>query len=686
MKNTKSALVSIAASAVAILASIFTPTPSHARWDVERIPTQSAELPETRLLENQPSRVLGYSVLRRTVPTSYGDMPVATIANSVIKKDSKTDVSILKMAEGVREAMKSPAWTREVQDGVTHFTASWPKEHRFLRLAIREEKNRWLISFSSVRAPYIKIGAEESDLLQRAFFLAETGRAGRKRKSASRAAWELLFSEAKAVSTSQVLDLLRGFQQSVRDVTDNVGINSARELSSAASKLSADAKGISQDLQSSLSDTSSTIKKTISFKNGFMFGVGIGVGTAVGTAATNWVLDGSARLFRDAWYAALGRMKPEDRDRIEARSSKALEEFVSASSKLEELENELVIYGMAATEAIGRPGVAIAELSEAQAFEYRAQMEGLKKRLAEAKTIDESRVCSQELSRLDSILRYKEAMRPVFMQNPTLPKICERIEALLENWKLAEAQLHQSKMVVASEMGTLLDGTRDRAIKSLPEDISERKRVNECESRIDDLVSRHQDLFKLSNCDGSDSKFPVDAVSCKQYGDKISSLNASKPECRSDAAAARASISPKSLNRSLELHSEETAILRKRFSAIAKADCTEGEAGSPCDGHMGDLEKLRERYRKRVEAARQACPSMTLVASHGGGGETVATASGGALTDGSGTSIAQGEASEGPFRQSRAPASAAADSGQTPESNGIFTRIWGSIRRFFGFQ
>lgn len=495
MKNSNSGRVSVAGFALAILMSLFTPSLSHARWEVERVATRTSELPDTRILENEQSRVLGYSTLRRTIPTSFGDLQVATIANSVLKKDPKTDVSILKMAEGVREAMKSPAWTREVQDGVTHFTANWPKEHRFLRLAIREEKDRWLISFSSVRTPFVKIGAEESDLLQRAFFIVESAKKSRARKSAANTALELLIGEAEAVSTSQVLDLLRGFQQSVRDITDNVGINSAKELSGAISQLSGDARAVGQDFREGASEISSTMKKTISFKNGFLFGVGIGVGTAVGTAATNWVLDGSARLFRDAWYSVIGRMKPEDRARIEVRSSKALEDFVASSSKIEEIENELAVFGMAATEAIGRPGVALAELSEAQAFEYRSQMEALKKRLAQAKTTDEARVCSQELSRLDSILRYKEAMRPIFMQNPTLPKICERIENLLENWKIAEAQLHQSKMVVASEMSTLLDGARVRALESLPEDISERKRVNECESRIDDLVSRHEDLF-----------------------------------------------------------------------------------------------------------------------------------------------------------------------------------------------
>ena len=176
MKNSNPGLVSITGFALAILMSLFTPSLSHARWEVERVATRTSELPDTRILENEQSRVLGYSTLRRTIPTSFGDLQVATIANSVLKKDPKTDVSILKMAEGVREAMKSPAWTREVQDGVTHFTANWPKEHRFLRLAIREEKDRWLISFSSVRTPFVKIGAEESDLLQRAFFIVESAK------------------------------------------------------------------------------------------------------------------------------------------------------------------------------------------------------------------------------------------------------------------------------------------------------------------------------------------------------------------------------------------------------------------------------------------------------------------------------------------------------------------------------
>jgi hypothetical protein len=648
---------------------------AHARWEVERLPTQATELEGTRFLPEQPSRVLGYSLLKRTIPTRFGEIGVATIANSVLKKDKATDVDISAMAEGVRDSLKSPTWKREDHDGVAHFTAAWPQQHRLLQLKIRSVRDRWLISFATIRDPFIKIGAEEADLLQRAFFVIEAEGAKKAQFGKNKretALIHLLLPAAEAYTTSEVMDLTRGFQNSIRSITDNVGINGARELTGSINalggdvgQLGLDTRAAAADMRAGTHELSETVKKTISFKNGFLFGVGIGVGTALGTVATNFFLDGSAKLARDAWFALIGRMKPEDQARLDARANKAMEQLASSSAKLEEIENDLTVLGMAATEAIGRPGVAIAELSEAQIFEYRDQMDKLKKKLSEATSTDERRVCANELSELDAVLRYKEAMKPIFRQSPTIPQVCEKIERLLEDWKLSEATLQQSKMIVASESSTLLDGLRKRALDALPEDISRRKRVNECESRVKDLVSKHEDLYKLSNC--AEAK-GADLEACALYERKITSLNSSIKKCESDVDASFAAVSPQSLTLSIEGSENETAIFRKRFEGILKADCREGETASPCDGKVGDLETLRARYRSRVDAARKICPNMNLVAQDSNrGAQGSASTTDGAQTESTGN---------------RAPASLI-DSGQTPESTGFFGRLWASIRRFF---
>lgn len=654
-----------------LITSLMTSAAAQARWQVERVATQSAELEGTRLFPETPSRVLGYSLLKRTIPTRFGEIGVASIANSVLQKDKATDVDIAAMAEGVRESLKSPAWNREDHDGVAHFTAPWPSQHRVLHLKIRSLQDRWLISFATIRDPFLKMGAEETDLLQRAFFVIESGSAKRsihrkdnRKDSHESAMLFMLVPAANAYSTNEVIDLTRGFQNSVRGITDNVGINGANEITNSiyalggdVGQMGLDARAAGADMRAGTHELSQTIKNTISFKNGFLFGVGIGVGTAIGTAATNFFLDGSAKLARDAWFALIGKMKPEDQARLDARANKAMEQLAASSSKLEEIENDLTILGMAATEAIGRPGVAIAELSEAQIFEYRDQMDKLKKRLSESTTGDERRVCAQELSELDAILRYKEAMKPIFRQNPSLPQLCEKIERLLEDWKLSEATLQQSKMIVASESSTLLDGMRKRALDALPEDISQQKRINECKSRVRDLVSKHEELYKLSNCLEAKG---ADLDACELYQKKISSLNSSISKCESDVKTSFAAVSPQSLTLSIEGHDNEVAIFRKRFDGILKADCREGETASPCDGKVGDLDLLRSRYRSRVEAARKVCPSMSLVAEDS----------------------ARKETTEARRNGNRAPASIV-DNGQTPESTGFFGRIWASIRQFF---
>jgi hypothetical protein len=129
-------------------------------------------------------------------------------------------------------------------------------------------------------------------------------------------------------------------------------------------------------------------------------------------------------------------------------------------------------------------------------------------------------------------------------------------------------------------------------------------------------------------------------------------------------------------------------IARQHLDKIMKSDCREGEKTELCDGQAGDLEILRKRYDQRAASAQEVCPGQVIF-----DGKAPKGVSDESLRDG----VPQPREDLATLRSARTPQSlsdpspgpvaepAPAVKADTSSSPNIFQKIWGGIRRFFGF-
>lgn len=639
---------------VLFAAAIFVSQPSLARWDVQRLATQKNEIEGTRFLPHLESHLRGFSTLKRVIETRSGDIAVATIANTVTKRTGPdSPAEIVKMAEQIRTILKLPAWTRDDQAGVSRFVTYWPRYDRLLRLAIKSHNGNWLVSYASIHAPFIDGGNEEADLLQRAFFVIEMG--GGKKKGKLTAAntvlenlYQQMFPRADAqtglspadiqsligrIREIQVPNLLenirvpRNVTDNVRRVTDNLGINSANELRGAIDGLGASGERIGENVSGAIRQAggdvraagadvrngADTISKTFSAKNAAIL-TATAVVTAVGT---NAILEGGAWAIRELWYAARGELKPEDRALLDARATKAFDDFADAGSQLDKLEKEVKTYGLALTQAVNdgvakKSGLQLATWTEAEAIYMEGEVAELTDRLKKSTNEKERMECAVAIAQKNQIIREKRSILPIVADGQGKDQVCRKLEALFDNWKNAEVKLQQAKSIVTSEGSTLLSHIRDTARVSLPQQTSTRKLVNRCIDQYDGMISDLGAIRQNMNCDTEG--FRPDYLACQKNLREVELLKKEKKiSCDEEVATAKATVSPQAVNALVSGMKDQIGTLKKYLAAVAKADCSPGQKASPCDGNMGELAALQTRYEGYVANAKQHCAGMVVV-------------------------------------------------------------------------
>lgn len=584
---------------------LFVSFAAHAKWIVTVTPNSEIQAPYRSL-----------SVMQRFIETSKGSYSIGVVTNNVLNDMPGQPKNEDEWAEQLRIGLKAPAWKKDKLGSAFIYTLNWKQENIYLRLVVEHKSKRWITSLANIRQPYVLMTAYEAELLQLGYFKIQE-------KNIQTAQWTPYLwrnfaPEAEAALDSEQLSrVVRGFDSHLNSTSSNLGVNSAKELSGALGRLGSDGKIIATDVMRGMnrsadilarteSHVSETLQKITSFKNMFLsgagFGLGMGAGAAVGTAVTNFFLDGSAKLARNLFYEFTSKLKPEERVVLEARAGKAFDQLAVQSQKLEEIQSDLILHGLAVAQATRNPSLSLIEQSEADSEDLNDQLKHAQNALSLLPLGDKRSECARKVADLRNQIEFLKNMKPIFSKFKNFNDVCGALKKHLDGWKLAEISLHQAKVTLSFEMLTILGGAKSRQLDAVSDPVSIAKRVKDCETKSTDLVSRHMELYKAQKC----GERPAD-LDCMNYAKQMQLGKEVVETCKADQKMMDASLSAGVLARENQGSNEELAILRSRMHQILKSDCKQGDKSEVCDGQPGDLEILRQSQDNRVLAAQTTC-------------------------------------------------------------------------------
>lgn len=567
--------------------------------------------------QDVPNGMQALVLMENNVHTKHGSFSTGLVTNTVTDNSIFPSKTPDAMVEEVRQVMKSPAWTKNVVEGLHIYSLHWKEKNRYFRVIIKKDDKYTRVSFANLRIPYAMMESIEADILQRAFMGFEyTPKSKAKTVKMWPWIWNQMVSEAQAaaLSMADLGEAYQGLMANLNQISSNLGVNSAREMAGAIHAARADAVAIGNQarvavdgLSGEVRNLSNTVKEVTSFASGAKFGAGFQTGVFLTNALLNAGKDGMAWVLREAYYFFTKQMKPEERAAVEARAGDAFKKWGELSEKLLAAERELTTYQLAFAGAFLTPAsiaIKTAEDAKVLKIDLEDQLAKLKKKLSETEGADARRACIQSIREKEKELNYAKFMEQVLTEVGSKDAMCRKLENSLDQWKLAELQMSRAKRIIASEIPTLLNSVKKDEVNALKDPAKFETRITECETDNKRLISQFEDQSEQVKCHRNPSS------ECASLAKDIKELKDNINTCRVDYEKAKSLVTAKSLGQAARDTNEQLSIFRKHLDHIVAADCEEGETGGACKGKQGDLAAIRSVHDKNVSKIREQCPNI----------------------------------------------------------------------------
>lgn len=496
---------------------------------------------------------------------SFNEIPAKTVSH----------LSEKQMAEQIRQALNLPGWQSNVQDGISVFEAPLKSANRYIRLFIKKDKNRVLISLANARSLFAYPVLLEAEYLQRLWFKNES------LKHVSR--FEMfakdILPEAQArMSGAEIEATLKSLLSSIGS---DAGNQIAGVISQATGQVTAATNTIAGTISDSTDKITSMVTRVTSFKSMFTVGLGLSLGSVVGTAVGNFIVDGAVGSVKSLYYAIFNKLDPETKQLMMDRTMSSLDQLDAESRQLQAIESQINAQMAALAFAANNTGENLALSVDARMTLAEVEIKKIEKIMMETSDENMKATCAVQAASLkQNAMRVLETIRPL-VDNKNYDDICRGLRQNLDEWIRAEHSLDLAKNIVVQDMSMIASQAIQSTNASLRSMASDKKVLNACENEVDGLRGQGGEAQQMAQLDQL----------CQDMSDTRSSL---------DPKAARA--------KSTGVLVEHLKALKDKQIALIQSDCRIGESSKNCDGaKQGSFQQLHERYNKLVSAHNAIC-------------------------------------------------------------------------------
>ncbi len=586
-------------------------------------------------------------VLERFVKFPKATLPVSSISMSVhphkVMSRENAYAEAFSIAKVFQDAAHAQDWQIEKNGDSILFRSDWKKHNRQVEMIYKNLGSRYAFSMAVTRRAFALPVVAEAHVIMEQFqqraqikvsALEQMGEwfFGQRAEAALTGALNTPYGNfGGSVSIDQATltrldNSLTGLEQNllnpVVNGANNVVGNAGRVAGQTIDRVSAAGNGlinnatgafnngingarglISQGEQSAdrvIDHAQAAVEKASSFQNLFTAAFAAGAGGAAGVAAAQLVIDGSGQLVHSLYYNLIGKLDPDERDKMKADANKGF-------ADLQKSAEDLTLAEMRADAQLAAIETGGGDLATNSGENLTYNL-GMAKKLNDAfnekfKIPTTNETCNANSYYLDQRGQLLDTMIKI-VKGKSRSVVCEQAEDSLNQWTSAALRLNLARQKVAANAGEMAVQIKTNLIDAYNPVGNQRKRDNECfrndpqvEQMIGPLI---EDCLKKGNSrEYCDSQY-TQGDTFKQVCNDINKMNRERPMAAMQTNA-------------LALSGQEARNLRDLVQKLAVADCPPGDTSGTCAKFApegGEFFRAKARYNKLVERGLRDCPNF----------------------------------------------------------------------------